>query len=172
VRRTRRQLRDALVGLILDKGWDAVSVLDVCERADVGRSTFYVHFADKEDLLLSGFDELHATLDVRGAEPGRAFGFAEALIAHAAENQRLFRALIGRQSGQRVQARFRDVVTHMIEEELATRKHAKAGRPTTARFLTGGLLELLMTWLDRPGKVTGDELAAQFRSLAMAALRW
>src|SRR5687768_13088670 len=61
--RTRRQLRDALVASILERGWEAVSVTDVCERAEIGRSTFYVHFADKEELLLSGFDELHAALD-------------------------------------------------------------------------------------------------------------
>lgn len=42
VRKTRRLLHEALVTLILERGWDAVSVRDVCERADVGRSTFYV----------------------------------------------------------------------------------------------------------------------------------
>ena len=62
VLRTRRQLRTALINLILERGWDAVSVSDVCARADVGRSTFYAHFADKEELLFSGFEELHATL--------------------------------------------------------------------------------------------------------------
>lgn len=67
VQRTRRQLREALITLILERGWDAVSVRDVCEKADVGRSTFYVHFADKENLLLSGFDDLHATMNPKGA---------------------------------------------------------------------------------------------------------
>ena len=46
VRRTQRQLRDSLVTLILERGWDAITVRDVCEHADVGRSTFYVHYAD------------------------------------------------------------------------------------------------------------------------------
>src|SRR5450432_1310924 len=118
VRKTRRQLRDALVTLILEKGWDAVSVQDVCEKADVGRSTFYVHFADKEDLLLSGFDELHASLvrDVaRAAEP---FHFAAPLLQHAAENHDLLLVVAGRQSSQQLQWRFRDVVFNLVEAEL------------------------------------------------------
>jgi Bacterial regulatory proteins, tetR family len=55
--------------LDLERGCDAVSVQDVCAKPDVGRSTFYLQFADKEDLLLSGFDNLHASLarDVAGA---------------------------------------------------------------------------------------------------------
>ena len=65
VLRTRRTLREALVQLILQRGWEKVSVLEVCERADVGRSTFYTHFADKEELLLSGFDDLRQALRTR-----------------------------------------------------------------------------------------------------------
>src|SRR4051794_19225734 len=103
VRKTKTQLRDALVALVLERGWDAVSVKDVCERADVGRSTFYVHFVDKEDLLLSGFDDLHKELRDHHATRETPFGFAEPLIAHARENLKLYRALIGRKSGQAVQ---------------------------------------------------------------------
>ena len=71
VRRTRRALRDALLELTLERGWDEVNVLDVCERADVARSTFYTHFADKEELLLSGFDDLRAALRATTGQAGR-----------------------------------------------------------------------------------------------------
>src|SRR5512139_3251865 len=62
VLRTRATLREALVRLILERGWDDISVQDVCDRANVGRSTFYSHFADKEELLLAGFDDLRKAL--------------------------------------------------------------------------------------------------------------
>src|SRR5689334_1033995 len=109
VRRTRKQLRDALVALVLERGWDAVSVRDVCARADIGRSTFYVHFADKEELLLSGFDDLHQALEHERTSASEPFGFVTSLITHASENVRLFRALIGKRSGQAVQRRFGEV---------------------------------------------------------------
>ena len=54
VRKTRKALRDALVELTLEKGYAAVTVGDIADRADVGRTTFYAHFTDKEDLLLGG----------------------------------------------------------------------------------------------------------------------
>ena len=50
VLRTRAVLRDALITLVGESGWDAITVQDICDRAKVGRSTFYMHFADKEDL--------------------------------------------------------------------------------------------------------------------------
>src|SRR5690242_10979296 len=60
VNRTRRALKDALTDLILEKGYERVTVGDVLERADVGRSTFYAHFVDKDDLLMA----ILADLDV------------------------------------------------------------------------------------------------------------
>jgi AcrR family transcriptional regulator len=58
IQRTRRLLQDALVGLILEKGYEAITVQDILDRANVGRSTFYEHFYDKDDLLLSSFEFL------------------------------------------------------------------------------------------------------------------
>src|SRR6186713_2598586 len=53
VSRTRRALKEALTDLILEKGYEAVTVQHVIDRADVGRSTFYAHFLDKDDLLMA-----------------------------------------------------------------------------------------------------------------------
>ena len=58
VTRTRRSLSDALVALILEKRFDSITVRNVIDRADVGRSTFYAHFRDKEDLFLSAWKDL------------------------------------------------------------------------------------------------------------------
>ena len=50
------------MAMVIENEWDEITVQRLCERADVGRSTFYTHFADKEDVLLSGFDELRLHL--------------------------------------------------------------------------------------------------------------
>jgi len=169
VRKTRRQLRDALVTLILEKGWDLVSVQDVCTKADVGSSTFYVHFADKEDLLLSGFDDLHATLARAGAQAEHPFAFAEPLVRHAAENHDLFLAVAGRQSGQQIQWRFRDVVFSLVEAELGTTRPPGFERTSISRFIAGGFVEMLAAWLDQPSGVSPGGLALRFLQLATAA---
>jgi AcrR family transcriptional regulator len=170
VRKSRRQLRDALVNLILEGGWDEVSVIDVCARADVGRSTFYLHFADKEDLLLSGFDELHEALNVSGARAAGSFAFVAPLLEHAKANTRLMRAVAGRKSGQAVQRRFRDVLNALVGAELAALEVSAALRPRLARFLTGGLVELLLDWLESPKSLEPGSLAALFRRLSEAAV--
>lgn len=170
VRRTQRGLRDALVSLILEKGWDAVTVRDVCERADVGRSTFYLHFADKESLLLSGFDELQDALTAVEGGARQPFAFAEPLLTHALENERIFRAVVGRQSGQQVQWRFRDVLVTLLGQELTSMKFPAAGRSSMARFLAGGFIEHLMEALESPKRAPADVLAARFRRLAHGAI--
>jgi len=65
VRRTRQLLRDALMELTLERGYDRVTVQDILDKADVGRSTFYAHYRDKDDLLVSEFEALHPSLSVR-----------------------------------------------------------------------------------------------------------
>lgn len=56
--RTRQALGDALVELMMEKGYEAVSIKEIIERANVGRSTFYTHFTDKDDLFVSQLDRL------------------------------------------------------------------------------------------------------------------
>ena len=65
VGKTRKALKEALTDLILEKGYEAVTVQDVIDRADVGRSTFYAHFVDKDDLLMA----ILADLEMPGLDP-------------------------------------------------------------------------------------------------------
>jgi AcrR family transcriptional regulator len=170
VRKTRSQLRDALVSLVLTRGWEAVSVKDVCERADLGRSTFYVHFVDKEDLLLSGFEDLHRSLSEPKDGSPQAFGFVEALVAHATDNVRLYRALLGKKSGQAVQRRFRETVGSVVDAELEPLGVAPDDRMLLRHFIVGGFVEMLLTWIDQPKRVSSDVLAARFRRFALGAI--
>src|SRR5690349_3955430 len=58
VERTRQLLEAALLSLIKEKEFEAISVQEIIDRANVGRATFYAHYDNKEDLLESGFDGL------------------------------------------------------------------------------------------------------------------
>jgi AcrR family transcriptional regulator len=170
VQRTHRELREALITLIIERGWDHVSVQEICDRADVGRSTFYVHFADKEELLLSGFEHLYASMDaVRSTAKGR-FAFAEALLEHAQDNLRLFRAVVGKKSGQHVLRRFRDVVVRLVEADLQSLKLDDEHRATAARYIGGGFVELMTTWLDRPSRSDPKTVASTFVRLTRGVL--
>src|SRR5262245_37014945 len=81
VRRTRDALGDALVALMQEKPFDSITVQDVLDRANVGRSTFYSHFSDKDDLLMSDADEffegMAMALSRQGDKSDRVFPVRE-----------------------------------------------------------------------------------------------
>ncbi len=169
VARTHGALHDALITLILERGWDETSVQNVCDRANVGRSTFYAHFASKEKLLMSGFAALRQALrsQERSASEPRApgFGFARGLIEHVHENQRLFRAVIGKRSGLVVQRRFRQLLVGLVEEDLAAASIPAARREAAAHYIAGALFELLTWWIDSRSSLAPRELETIFHEL-------
>ena len=101
VRRTQHALRTALIELTLEKGFEAVTILEITERADVGRSTFYAHFADKEDLLQDSIEMLHRHLEERirardtrlNGEVHPALAFCLPMLEHILDARELFDAI-------------------------------------------------------------------------------
>ncbi len=174
VLRTRRALRDALIALILERGWDGFGVLELCERANVGRSTFYTHFADKEELVAGNFEDLRRVLRAQLAAStegaGRPLAFARGLIQHAHEQRRLFLAIVGKRSGQFVQRRFRDLVLGLVREDLAGLLSAAPRREAAIAFVTGAFLELLTWSLEAKSPPSPEETDALFRELVEPVL--
>ena len=102
IRRTRQLLLNTLVDLILEKGYETITIQEIIDRADIGRSTFYFHFQDKEDLLLSGFENLRESYEVfyKHLSPSQTgWDFSLALFQHAEQNRQLIKALLGKQAG-------------------------------------------------------------------------
>jgi AcrR family transcriptional regulator len=170
VRRTQEALREALVSLILDKGYEATTVQDIVDRADVGRSTFYAHFADKEELLLRGLEELHATLDpADGTRYPSLFASCGPLYAHAGEQRRLYRAIFGHLGGGPLPTRIEQELfmrVRMEFDKLAPGTPASA-RAMAARVTVSGFLGLLRQWLDDDEAVTSDAVSEAFLALVL-----
>jgi AcrR family transcriptional regulator len=164
-------LREALIALILERGWEALSVQDVCERADIGRSTFYTHFADKEDLLISGFADLRAALSFPKSKSKLPLAFAHGLIEHVHENQRLFRALVGKRAGHTVRHQFRQMLLELMREDLILGASSAVPRDAAAHFLSGGMLELLTWWLEGHSSLAPESIEQMFLCMAAAVLQ-
>src|SRR5882724_1787560 len=94
VARTRAMLQHALNSLILKKGYEAITIKDICDAANVGRSTFYAHYTSKDDLKRSGLEHLRRLLVDRQKEalaaPGnsgeRSFAFSLTMFEHARDH--------------------------------------------------------------------------------------
>jgi AcrR family transcriptional regulator len=173
VQRTHRALREALVQLIRERGWDNVSVRDVCERADIGRSTFYVHFADKEELLVTGFSDLRTTLRAH-LEPakGEPLGFSMALLEHAREYKELYRALVGRRTAAAVQEGFLGVVRELVTDDLVRAGMSPNAVPGIAvSYVAGAFWHVLVWWLDQRSPPPASDVAAMFKRMTLPVLR-
>lgn len=177
--RTRTALRDALLELIAERGWDEIAVQDVCERANIGRSTFYLHYPNKDALLQGGLEGLQSELQRQArawsdnASPGtealEGFHFALGLIEHAHEQRKVFRGMIGRRSGYVVQQRFREMVIRLITDELPA-STGSFPRGAVARWLAGAFVELLSWWIEQRTPLPPKELAVLFNELSRSAL--
>ena len=172
-------LRDALVALILEKGYQKITVQDIIDRANVGRSTFYSHFRDKDDLLFSGFDELAHDLDrhMRSTDAttdsqGHLLHSLDFFI-HAYNNKELYVAMtesgggellldIGRQHMQsHIQAHLNEISS--VEEIIPI--------AVISNFLAGSLLSMIIWWLDQEVPYTAEEMDDMFNALAMPGIR-
>jgi AcrR family transcriptional regulator len=155
-RRSRERLGDALVALLLEKPFDTIRVQDVLDRAGIGRSTFYAHFRDKNDLFLSDnddfFEALASALSRHGDRSHRVAPVRE-MFAHVAESRPFYDALVASgkltDSLELAQGHF----ARGIERRLATlpdgRRIPASRRPAVAQALAGGLVALLRWWADR-----------------------
>jgi AcrR family transcriptional regulator len=179
VRRTRRLLRGALLALVAEKGYDRVTVQHVLDRADVGRATFYAHFRDKDDLLLSGFDELREAIRSamaryeRGdhAPPIPGLEMTRALFEHVAAHRALYRGLAGGRAGALVLGRARAELVTLVRAHFERVAAQQRAEPTVAlevlaEHTVGALLGVLTWWLEHPSTHSPQEMAATFERLA------
>lgn len=171
VQRTLDALRAALIALMAEKDWDEISVQDICDRANIGRSTFYTHFTDKGALLLAGFELLRAQLRAhRGSDRGVRLGWSRGLIDHAYEQRDLFRALLGKRSGHLVTRRFRKMIADLIKQELPRPRDERVHADAVAHFVAGAFLDVLAWWVDARTALGPDDLEHMFRSMTEPAL--
>jgi AcrR family transcriptional regulator len=163
--RSRKALSAAFVSLLGEKPYAKISIQAIVDRADVGRSTFYEHFENKEQLMLWGHDHLKdLVLGSAGPAPGgiprlRFLG----LYRHLAESGGMAEALGRGPAGEIISGFLRDTLRRNLE--------AQAGRPGTreqrartallAEAAAAGLVAVLWRWV-REGMPAAPEAMAAF----------
>ena len=183
VQRTQQLLEQSLLSLIKEKAFEAISVQEIIDRANVGRATFYQHYNNKEDLLESGFEGLEARLKARQREAlslgknldERLFAFSHELLAHAYEHRDVFPAMIGKRGGAVIQHVLRKLLVQLIREDVKTMPANTGASPVPdeaiVQFLANGLFGLMVWWLNGRLQLSVEEANGIFRRLAVPAIK-
>lgn len=168
IRRTRRQLKDSFFSLILEKGYDAVTIEEITERADLGRTTFYLHYKDKEDLLKESIGAISSELlsQISHTPP------ILLIFQHAAENADLYRIILRGEGAYRATAWLREIISNAAQDFLFMKKTQEnlEVRPNVpidvfSNYFAGSLLGILTWWLESEMPYPPEEMAEMFRTL-------
>jgi AcrR family transcriptional regulator len=189
IQRTRQSLRTALLELTKEKGYDAISIEEITERANVGRATFYLHYKDKEDLLLEEFSEmandkvqvlseipfsawLQSQEDIADARAKRPAPPLLIVFEHIYDNAELYYILLKSEKSSRIVERIRKISTEAIVRFV----EAKAKTDPIpllfnvpieffAAFFSGALLSTVDWWLEEEMRHTPREMTHLFQRL-------
>ena len=150
VRRTRKLLADALVSLVLEKGYDAITIKDITDYADVAHATFYRHYRDKDELLMQKLGEIVEEITGFTREPSLQDSEGYLIFKHAHENHALYRILLGSPGALRV----RQSIQKTIADDLLNTcppihspENTLIPGEIAAYHIAGSLLLLIEWWL-------------------------
>jgi AcrR family transcriptional regulator len=178
VLRTRNALYDALVSLITEKDYEAISLEDILTRSNVGRSTFYSHFRSKDELLERSLERLRDLLvGAIDGHAGQATGavcgnlvFSRALFEHVGEYRTVYFALRGRDAGRLLQDAIRKALTDALRQRMASTQWPGMPGELAVGFIVSTFWAVLSWWLDRNPQTAPDEAERLFRQLVTAGL--
>lgn len=184
VRKTRKALREAMQALMSEKGYDQVTIEELTEKADIGRTTFYLHYSAKQDLLLEQFDELLAQLVGKLAaiplsswteqgtlldseeDPGRPIC---KIFSHAAENEELYKLVLHGegvdQASQRLQEMMTRAVSGYFDRKMGDEKERfSLDFPVDlfGNYFAGALLGMIKWWLEQGRPYSPEEMEGIF----------
>lgn len=178
VSKSTHALGAALVELLLEDNFENITVQSILDRAGVGRSTFYAHFRNKNDVLHSSYENmfgwLEQKLDVPQASPAgvRIVPVSE-FLTHIVDSSRVVDAL--RSSGQLEEIWDLSVgfLARMIERRITALPGTTPPIPAAlvARMLAGALMEMIKWWDDHQSTATPAQMDATFQALARTLLR-
>lgn len=157
--------------LVLEKGYEAITIQEITDRADLGYGTFYLHFKDKEDLVWAGIQERVTATQIQVEQQFSSvippqieyYGYVK-MLQHAAANQDLYRIMLGGKGSTILTNRIQELLAADIINHLKTRSHEILGDfhlppEVVAQVLTGAITRLMLWWIETPNSYTVEQMA-------------
>lgn len=183
--RTRRLLRDALMELVIERDYESITIQDIAERANVARTTFYLHFKDKEDLLFNTmaewYDEMttHVTAYTRQDLEGKSI--AEAFIdptdyVHVAENADFYRTMFSGKGSAGFIMRVIEYIANGMSKEflppLVPNGENRLPLDFLGYYFAGAQIGVLAWWLKNNLPHSPEEMVRMESYLGLFGLKW
>jgi len=187
VQRTLQSLRTALLELINEKNYDEISIEEITERANVGRTTFYLHYKDKEDLLMEEFSaimyeraqvlsEIPFSVWVPASEEAlkKSIALQPLLLGfeHIHNNSELYNLFLKSTNSSKIVERIRQISTDAIVRFVETKMEtdpipllAEVPIEFFAAFFSGALISVVGWWIREDMRHSPEEVTNMFRSL-------
>ena len=177
-KRTRQLLGSALVELMLEKRYDAITVQDILDRANIGRSTFYEHYTDKEDLLMSEIArviyELAEYTSALGHAPGTLMPSLE-FFRHIQQQSHLIHAFVWGRSVEILMREFQVQLSKAVEQNLRSLSGGEfassASLSIVARFVASTFLMLVQWWFENELRHSPEQMDERFQQLVMPGVQ-
>jgi AcrR family transcriptional regulator len=172
IRRTYKLLSEALLSLLEERPFDKISVIDICDKAMVHRTTFYKHFEDKYQLLvfsikgfLKDFSEKGITNETFDNPKQYYLAIFKNVLTYMAANPKLF-LLLAKNETDSVMPMFIKLVTEDITSKLKNNEKSGFQFPVPvqviAHFYAGALFSLIKWWLINTESVSIDAMVRYF----------
>ena len=170
--RTRHLLSAALVELIREKDYSSITVGDIIERANVGRSTFYAHYRDKDSLFVGEMDRVIDVLNHRIPNQEESPFFPSlGLLRHVGEEYELYKALLWTPGIDLMIKHMQKSLSQRVEQGLQkSARELEVPIPILASFMVGSFLTLLRWWLENKMVYSPEEMDKIFRKLTLAGI--
>jgi AcrR family transcriptional regulator len=181
VQKTRKLLHEALLSLLHEKSYDDVVVKEILDRADVGRSTFYMHFRDKDDLLVSGMADMlcamrPASLSPEPSGSERFVWFSLPIFEHIAEQRRARKLKMGPHGRAVLHEHLRRVLAGLISTgiqgnlERKTRSCGRIPGDLLVQHVASTFILVLNWWVERKVALDPGQADTLFRALILPTL--
>jgi AcrR family transcriptional regulator len=170
--RTRHLVSEAFVQLLREKGYSAITVSDIIERANIGRSTFYAHYRDKEDLFVTQLDRVIEALSHYMPDQGEIPFFPSlGLFRHVGEEYELYKSIVWTPGIDLFIKHMQTSLSHRIEQgfQESGRKY-EVPIPMMASFIAGSFLTLLRWWLENKMAHSPEQMDNIFKKLTMTGI--
>jgi AcrR family transcriptional regulator len=182
IRRTRALLHEALGSLLRERAYDRITVTQILARAGVSRSTFYIHFRDKDELLLSSMRALLCGAlpqeDRNAADSAaRLITFSLPLLTHIQHHRRSAGGKLGERGRAILHQHLRRVLSEWVSAAMQMDRHGRRAdrMPVVpellAQHIASTFVLILHWWLDHGGAASAAEADSLFRALVMPVLR-